>query len=563
MAARAADIAAAPSLNLMSGWTIDEAYLLECYLNELNQRQGEALAIYRCVPGAMEYHQSLAGENGVRGSNRAGKTLLTCAEDAMAATGQHFVEGKYRDPPLEIALVGPGERHLRLLYRMLFRPGQFKVIQDADGTWRVPDYETPADVARLKEWQDGPPLIPERMVETESWIDKKAEEPALVRLVNGSTFYFFSYDSEPPPGVFFHRVHMDEEHPRARVWLTEMRARVMSVGGRLDWSATPENATPVFYGLQARALRPDMPTLPAIKQTKFFNVLAKNNPFIPADAREAFEERLREDDPEAAVAKVEGEWAFRKLLIYPEFDENRHLIDAFEIAHEDSLYIVVDPGITRCAMLMATVVSPDSKHFLPQWPDRLILIDEALIQNCQPWKAADKLRKMLDRHQHWLQHVVFDLRHGRKRESDDDGTIASKYWDAFKKAGIHPRIDRIVWGGDNFADGIVTVKSFLDPASNLPPRLVAMRGRCPWWQWEIQKYQRRRDPNDKQSPGKVHRKKDDLMDCTRYLCVNNPQWVTPPGTDHKLANAYSAEELRQMERNPIVSLYGHRYQRSR
>jgi len=559
---RAEEEAAIPGMALTAGWTLEEAYLLECYLHELDTRANEALAVYRPVPGAKDVHACLAGEIGLVGSNRAGKSVCAGAECALAATGRHPLGDKYPTGNLEIALVGPGERHLRLLYRILFKPGQFRLIQDPDGSWRVPSYDNPEDVAREREWVAAPPLIPERMIESETWISKAAEQPALIRLINGTSIYFYSFDANPPQGVVFHLVWMDEEHPRARVWLNEMRARVMSVKGRIIWSATPENATPTFYALKSRADRPDMASKPPIAQTKFFELLSKDNPFIPPEGREAFFERLREDDPEAAVAKVEGEWAFRRYLVYPEFDANRHMIDPFEITHEDTMLVVIDPSITRCGILMAAILSPDSPHFLPEWPDRIVLIDEAVIDNCKSTKAARRVREMMDRHKHWLEMVVFDLRHGRKRE-DDEGTIAEKYWAALKEAGVHPRIDRIVWGGDNFTEGIDTVKEFLDPKGGLPPRIVGMKDRVPWWQWEMQRYHRVRDkrPESQGAPGKVHRKKDDLCDCTRYLCLKNPQWVAPPGLDHRMANAYSAEELRQLERDPINSMYAHLWAR--
>lgn len=888
---RQADLAAAaPALNLTPGWSLDDAYLLEAVLNELALRESEALACYRPVPGAADFHACIAGEVGLVGSNRAGKSVAAGVEVSMAATGQHPTPGKYPEKALEIAIVGPGEKHLRLVYRILFRPGQFKLLQDPDGTWHVPSYENPDDVAREREWMDAPPLIPTRLVESESWIDKKAEEPALVRLVNGTTLYFFSFDSIPPQGVVYdlclsgwseifdpvhdgyrrvdeidgpfhvlsynerlgiierkragkpfvkgygeicrvtlsngevihttrhhqvytqdgrwvsvgdafeqrlplrsqpissgyharrggegplpttcdrperspryssantdlsiprqslratlsqttrqdcegvcvktspvatpgclddysacphpcdersrqvqggdrepsplqddargrtqqncsadglassrvgsltcrerkasqafsscahagrgasgssslatrarlesvsrqaqfqspvsssfdpdtsnepiadrgssasaselqneehdrlvhilsiehdchseiwdisvednhnyfyggvlnHNCWFDEEHPRARVWLTEMRARRMSVRGRFLWSATPENATPTFYALKSRADRPDMASKPPIAQVRFFELYSKDNPYLPPDAREAFFETLREEDPDAAVAKVEGDWAFRKYIVYPEFNENLHLIEPFPIDHRDTLYAVIDPSITRCAIILAAVMAPDSPYYLPQWPDRLVVTDEAVIENCTAAKAARALRRLLNERKHWVEKVIFDFRHGRKRE-DDGGMIAEKYWKALKEEDVRPRIDRIVWGSDNFADGVDAVKEFLAPRGNLPPRIVGFKT-LRWWTWEFHRYHRRKNPDG--TPGKIHRKKDDLMDCTRYLVQANPQWVTPPGLDDRSARAFSAEELRQFDRDPVNSLYGHLYRRS-
>ena len=546
-----------------SGWNLDDTFALESVLHELNQRKSEALALIEPVPGMVDFFKSDSGEIGVIGSNRSGKTLGVGIKVAKIVTGQWHIEGQFPRQDGVWAIVGPKLKHLRLMFYTLFKPGQFKVLRTANG-WKVPKYTDPEDVARIKEWEPGPPLIPKRMVESISFEDVKEEIPSSVKLTNGWVINFFSFESDPVQGVAWNGSWFDEEHARARYWLSETRARLMSRKGYFIWSATPENATPTFYALQSRANRPDMKDKAPYKRTSFFKISSKDNPYLDVESREALTERLTEDDPDAAVAKIDGDWAFRKYLVYPEFDKNKHIIEPFEIDWKDTVYVVLDPSRTRCAMMLCALVHPDSPHFVPDQPDRIVVFDEILIKNCTAFKAARALHDKINlQHKHWIEYIIIDWQQGRKKD-ESEREIAEYYWEEFTDIGIKPRVSHFVHGSANVEGGIETVAQHLDPKNGKPPKFVIMEGKCPYTVWEFDRYYRIKNPDG--TPGKPHQRLNDLVDCARYACSAGLTWVMPPVIAPHSSH-YSADELRAIDRNPrlwhYTAMFGDPRQRPR
>jgi hypothetical protein len=538
-------------------WTLDEIYFLEKATNELYKRDSQALNLYIPTPGAMLFHDSMAGERGLVGSNRAGKSVAAGVEVAWAATGTHPNRDKYPHNNLEICIVGPRLEHLSLLYDILCGEGKtFKVLKDGID-WIIPKYSVPEHHARLREWKDAPPLIPPEMIADEpSWYNKNANQPSIVRLTNGTKIYFFSFEQDPPRGVPFHLAWLDEEARGVDKWLSELRARFISVMGRLIWSSTPESATPTFYDLKTRSERPDMKDKVPYKRTEFFELLSKDNPYLPPLGLEAASERLGEDDPEAASAKIDGEWTFRRFLVYPEFDEKIHVIEPFNIEWRDSCYAITDPGRTRCGTLFVVLVHPDSPHYLPDQPDRVVVFDELLIQTAKDKDGryiginaesyAEKFCKKWQSYKHWLEDITFDWQQGRKKD-EFDIEIMEHYRAALERKAIIPRNRNFVHAKSNLTYGIEEVSKFLVPDDNKPPKFVIMRGKAPQLIYEFKKYQREqlKGNNGRLTPGKPIAKKNELVDCTRYACCRGFTWVQPPA-DATGSHAFTGKELARL-----------------
>lgn len=543
-------------------WTLDEIHNLECAINELYKRDSQALHLYQPVPGAVAFHNSLAGERGLVGSNRSSKSVSASVEVAWAATRSHPIKDAYSMGNMDICVVGPRLEHLSLLYDMLFGVGRtFKVLKSGID-WQIPRWTDPEQFARRGEWIDAPPLIPPDMVAGEpSWYNKGANQPSIVRLKNGNNFYFFSMEQDAPRGVAFGLAWLDEEARGVDKWLSELRARFISVMGRLIWSSTPESATPTFYDLKTRSERPDMKDLEPYKRTEFFELLSKDNPYLPPLGLEAAKERLEEDDPEAASAKIDGEWTFRKFLVYPEFDETIHVIDPFPIEWRDSCYAITDPGRVRNGTLFVVLVHPDSPHYLPDQPDRIVVFDELLIQtardreknrrfvgiNANSW--ADKFAKKWIPYKHWLEDITFDWSQGRKKD-EFDVEIMERYRQALESRNVIPRNRNYVHAKSNITFGIEEVSKFLSPQDDRPPRFAIMRGKCPHLIHEFKKYQREqlKGSNGRLTPGKPIAKRNELVDCTRYACCRGFTWVQPPAAHYGSA-AFTGQELRRMADN--------------
>src|SRR6187455_363086 len=107
--------------------------------------------------------------------HNSGKSMSSFAETASAATTQPIIgwDGyplpqKYpTNRPLLIWVVGYDERHIGgTIYRMLFKPGAFRIIQDrTTGEWRAWKPWELADKLREEETRPAPPLIPPRLID--------------------------------------------------------------------------------------------------------------------------------------------------------------------------------------------------------------------------------------------------------------------------------------------------------------------------------------------------------------------------------------------------------------
>lgn len=534
------DFESASQFNDPNGWSLDEIQDLRKASNTLYKRSCRTLSMYRPLPAAEGFHKSMAGEIGIVGSNRAGKSVAAAVEISWAATGTHPIADKYPREGLDICMLGPRLEHLRLLYRMYFGQGRtFKIIKNGID-WEPVNWNIPDHMARMSEWKDAPPLITPDLVDGEvDWYEKKAMIPRMIKLINGTTFYFFSMEQDPPRGVPFHIAGIDEEAPGVASWISELRMRFVSVMGRLIWSSTPESATTAFWNLKIRSERPDMKDKVPYKQTQFFEMLNKDNIYLPPLGLEAAKERLEEDDPEAAAAKIDGEWAARKFMVYPEFNENIHIIDSFDIEWRDTVYIVIDPGRTRNGTLFAAILHPDSEHYQKEQPDRIVIFDEMLLETARDKKGnyiginaqsyARKLRDKFAPYKHWIEDITFDFKQGQKKD-DYDVSIMSHYQREMNDVGISPRNRNFIAGYSNIDYGVEEVSKHLIQPEGLPPKVVIMKGKCPNLIYGLKRYQREqlRGKDGKIIPGKPIAKRNEMVDCLRYACCRNFSWVSPP-----------------------------------
>lgn len=564
-------------------WTLDEIYHLERAVNVLYKRDSQALNLYTPVPAAVAFHNSLAGERGIVGSNRAGKSVASAVEVAWGATGTHPIKEQYPRRGLEVYVVGPRLEHLNLLYKMYFQTGRTFQVLKSGIDWIIPKWTIPEHVARQLEWQNAPPLIPPDMVYWDdiSWYSKSAEQPSIIRLKNGTNFYFFSYEQDPPRGVPIDILHMDEESRGVDKWLAEARARFISVMGRLIWSSTPESATPTFYDLKTRSERPDMKDKVPYKRTEFFELFSRDNPYLPPLGLEAASERLHEDDPEAASAKIDGEWTFRRFLVYPEFDENIHVIEPFDIEWRDTCYAIIDPGRTRNGTLFVALIHPESPHYLPDQPDRLVCFDELYMETAR-YKGpveesgrivhgrgdyvginansyAKRFAEKWQKHKHWLEDITFDWNQGRKKD-EFDVEIMEHYRKALEERSIVPRRRNFVHAKSNITYGIEEVSKHLVPSDNKPPKLAIMRGKCPQLVYGMKKYQREqlKGANGRLTPGKPIAKRNEMVDCLRYACCRDLTWVMPPSQDQNRLS-FTFEEMKRLANDDkafVNQLYG-------
>ncbi len=541
---RALEVAEQLQANFGS-WSDAEAREFWRLLQEYEVRQCEALTLYRPMPHTRPIHFDLASEIGLYGANRSGKTQFASSEVALALRGEHPHPTKYPRDYVQGIAIGEKEEDLGRLYDYLFAPGLFRIWQHPETfAWKVVEPDNPIDAAHQDRWRPSGPLIPRRYILEESWLDKKAHIPILVRLHNGSVIRFHSAMSKAlPKGWRFHFAWIDEE-VASRELIAELRARLIDFAGRLFWSATAQRATPAFHELFLKSQSPDMATRPISQQIHFYKLYARDNPYIAKEGVEAFDAKL--DDPLERAVRIEGDFAASHRLAYPDYLESTHVRERFPLRWDDSLYLFFDPGIAKAAVLFCVLTAPPKpgdvyKHAFEQWIrcrgfPTLYCYDELLITDCDPEQIAQATRlKLIDMGNHIPQDLTIDQKGGRLRwakKGHGDEEVMNLYWKALERQGVKPHVGNWRLSNSDEFLGYASVTMALKAnhqADHFPDLYLAPE--CEWLRYQLSSHQKAFDA--KGIAVGWQKENRDLLDLLRYAVLRKLEWVTPPDRLYK------------------------------
>jgi hypothetical protein len=496
------------------------AYILSL-ASELEKRRCESLRLYEPLPAQMGFHLCPARQRLCRGSNRAGKTLTSMVELAWAVTGQHPDRGKYPERDGRVIAVARDEGKVgEVFYHKLFRAGAFKIVRDPiSGEWR--SYRPATDGPLGLKPKPAPPLIPPRFIKDIAWVSKKQGIPRKVILHNGWEINFYSSKADPDSiqgmdvdiGIF------DEEIVHNQ-WFPETIARLVDRKGRFWWGATPQAGTQHLYDLHLRAQSQAEEGIENPVAAEHF-LSIRDNPHLDETAKKEFIDSL--DDEERRV-RVDGDFAVTGLRIYDSyfFPNGVHVVDAFAVPPDWTHVLAIDPGAQVCAVLFAAV--PPMKYDGGPVPEELFgdfvyLYDELYLRHCDAKKFAVAMKqKVVDQE---FRSYLFDHHGGRLTEIGSGKTPEQQYRDALRKEKVPhftpPRSGTFTYGSDDLDGGIMKVKEMLRVREDGTSKIRMLRGRCPNFVREMQRYQVKvvnGVPTDK--PVK---KDDHLVDCLRYICM--------------------------------------------
>lgn len=501
-------------LNAITGQRIKELTV------EFAKRKMEALKLYSSLPIQEAFHQSLARVRLARGSNRAGKTLACAVEVARAVTGTD----PYHKYPKEDGIVcAVGEDFGRVgsvMWKALGRPGSFKIIRDADTQrWRAYRPWEPADLARKLEARPAQPLIPARMIADVSWESKAESIPSLVKLTNGWEIHFFSSGGKPPQGMRINLWWFDEEIVDEQ-WFTELMARILDLGGRGIWSATPQAGTDKLYELHEKAEKDKAEKPPEKRTVEEFVILLDENPHISQEEKDTFSELLTEEERRVRVG---GDFAILGYKIYPEFAMAVHGITEPLPGPDWSYYAYVDPGHTVCAVLFVAIPPPDFKEL----KDTYVLYDELYIAQSNAFKFAELFAQKCEGK--LFREFVMDSHIAVHTEIGSGKNILEQFSEELRKrkcksigTGHSFRL-----ASDDVDAGIMAVRGLLRIRQDGTPKLRVVRGMLPLFEHEIKRYHRKKVGGV--LTDRPDQKRDNhLMDNLRYLAMHAPVWVKPP-----------------------------------
>ncbi len=531
-------LSVAPSLGTTDGAvTASDFSKLRRYVTEIRTRQTETLRLYRPLPSQEAFHSSLAWERILRGSNRGGKTTPALVEVAWAATGTHpWIP--YHKKGLRIFLVGKDQRHIAdVFYHKLFRWGAIRIIKDLKtGDFRAFNPLDPEDMAREKEAEPSPPLIPKRMIKEFAWDSKKDNIWTKCVLYNENEIHAFPSGGSPPQGADVDMVLMDEEIIH-RDWYPEMSMRLLDRKGRFVWSATPQNGNEQLWDLSKAAEEQRMLPKPRVAE---FQILLADNPHITQEQKEIAASKFKHN-PEEYRVRILGEFALQSFKVYPQFHVDIHSFDMDllngQIPQDWALFAAFDPGVTRAAALCGAVPPPNSV-----WAERhgikLLLFGEAYVADSDARKLAAAVEPLLSGRQY--QRFIIDA-HGAKPRSAGSGFSNLHYYrEEFERKGLRSveTDSSFTWGSDNIRARVDAVRLMLSIQNGAPGLRVA-KDRLPYFEYEIGRYLRKRT-NGIISDDPDYRRDAHLMACLEYLVADSPQWVPPPAPKDTPGRAYQA-----------------------
>lgn len=509
-----------PGVSYSEEFTEADGVRLRKLLLEAALRRIEALQLYEPLPLQKRFHESMAKERIIRGSNRSGKTVGACVEVARALTGQDPFNRYPKENGIWYSVSKDGNEIGQVMFPKLYRPGAFRIIRDlVTKKWRAFLPNDPEDILRKRESRPAPPLIPRRFVKTIAWEDKKKGVPSKVTLTNGWEHYFYSSNAAPTHGTAIDGANFDEEISNTE-WYSEVAARLVDKSGWFIWSATPQAGTDELYRLHLRAQEPQEDP-PLIEE---FEALIDDNEFIGELDKRSFASKLSEEE---LSVRIGGQFGILSFKVFPEFSITLHGCPRFPIPDNWTRYAAIDPGRQVCAGLFLAIPDPEDEFHR----DFVYLFDELYIKNCDAEIFGERMAQKVGHYQ--FEDFLIDHQYGRMREAGSGEAIEELYARALAKRRVACRSQGsgFTWAVAEPSAGVEASRLWLRPRDGKPPRLKVMVDALPNFLNEIKYYRYTREKvrgvwlptNKPEGRGPVH-----LMACWRYLVQSNPIWVEPP-----------------------------------
>ena len=524
-------------------------------LIEAARRRTTALELFRSQPHQDCIFQSAAREILVRGGNRSGKSTSCAVLTAASATDAYITLStgervRARRPhqigrPLTIWLIGYDQRHIgESLYRMLFRPGLFKIIRDlGTGQWRAFDYNSESDAARADEAQPSFPLIPNRYIKPNSWVYEAAgnnefkkvtiQHPVTKEVL--AEIYAYSSKAEPKAGDPVDLIWIDEaiKYPKH---YAEWQARLADRRGRMFWSSWPATSNPALRRLTERAKECREEANPLVQE---FKLTTSNNAQLDPEGKRQMIAGWSEEE---RLARDQGEYALDQLRMYPLFDKAFHCADYPEGVEDEitkalrqnnwqppsnwTRELILDPGTSKPAVLFVAIPPPTLGEYY-------VVYDELY-----PGRAdADQLAKMIKvkMQGYPFYRFIIDQRAGKQTPMGFKISIAENYARAFEENNISSVMTghRFAWGSANVEARIMRLQSWLhiNPKSGSFPYLRVVTHKCPVLCRQMEEYVK--EENDGSTVGDKPAKDQSIDEavCLEYFAASFPKWFPVTGNN--------------------------------
>lgn len=463
-------------------------------VRQLERRKQEALFQY--VPDDSDGHDQLAFHKSparirlLLGGTGAGKTIVTMAEVAAAATGQSadlsWIGMPYKKPPIHVWIVKQS----------------FPENVATDSVLRKLMYGD--------EYQDP---VTQRTVFHEAFIHPRYEptfnkNSKTITLKNGSTIQMKSAEQDV---LQFASAGIDlivvDEPIRTEVFQELFFRLIRREGARMMFALTPTGLAMGF--LQDLMDQKDK------SRVEFFYISTLENKYLDKEAVEHIASSLTEEQKET---RLFGKPAMMVGLIYGEWEKNGCWIEPLPRIPDDwTRYVVHDPGYSNPAATLWGAVDPDGNIYLYrcQYDTSKSANVRLLIERMA---ATDDVAKI---HRWYIDPFaasvkipsIADMRHERNLKQLYDA-VSEKY--GFRWT-MGPRQEEQA----GRVQRITATKLYIQRDTNFPnifafdaPEMKPLRDELIRYRWAVSK-----GKEDRNEPDQPHKQHDHLMYCMETMCA--------------------------------------------
>lgn len=441
------------------------------------------------------FHESDAQGRLYIGGNRSGKTYGAVVEDLWYVTGRHpFAEN-------------------------IPAPVRGRVLGDGFDNGTIDQALIPA----FKRW-----IIPSDLING-SWEDSWTEREKKLTFENGSFIEFKSYaqDIQKHAGTSRHFIHFDEEPPQ-NIYIENL-LRLLDTNGRWWMSMTPLNGMNWVY---------DELFLPSLEgKTKNIDVIevsTTDNPYITQGAMDNLLQGLDQADLDQ---RIEGKFAEKGGLVFPEFGE-MHYLDGPDWndwwpSEDWTVYCSVDHGVNNPTAILWHAVSPNNEvvTFGEYYKSNKIVRDHANF--IKEFEAKNGIKPM--------------IRPGDPAMKQRNGVTGTSIVEAYAEEGIYLAVETIP---RSVAPGVDKMRKYLRMGSQGVPHWRIIKNRCPnlikemkRLHWQTYSSSKLNDSLNKKQ--EIHKKDDHAFDSSRYfftlmpdLAINKLWHITEPEKKGRAPQSY-------------------------
>lgn len=540
---------------------------------EIARHENDGLAMIRALDTQVPILKSTASELVVLGGNRSSKTFTAAAKFAAIARNKvvHGPDGEeipqrlpwQENRPLLMWAIGLGWNHIGdTIWRVLFRPGLYKIIRDQE-TLRWRTFNPKLDEGRESEIRPSFPLIPMSEVKGGlkgiGWENLKERQFSHIELTNGTIIKAYASTGEVKMGDPVDVIWIDERIDRTGHY-AEWQARLSDTKGRIIWSSVSD-MDPALLRLHKRAVDQEREVKQGVRKkadVEYYVLRFSANPFIDDEEKR---KRIESWDADERKMRDEGEFLIGNIRIYPMFNRDVHCAIYHNPEEDDELSrvlranngvppadwtreLILDPGTVKPALLFCAI--PPRRFWGSEEP-YFVPYDEIFIPRQDAEKIAKRTKAKSGDHQ--FQRFIIDGQAARQTPMGFSMTIGQNYSKAFRKENLLciESGSAFTPGDPNWQSSSMIIEHWLAVRTNGRPLLRIVTERCPNLVEQIENNLKAIEkgpsgetwPMDKPAKGQV----DDLRRCLEYWGSRSPRYVEPP----KVSKDIGGPGLREFE----------------